>query len=307
MTARHDLDRMLDAFLTDGPTELPDPSFDTVRDRMETTRQRVVIGPWRLPDMNKLVPIGLGAAAVAVALGVGARLLGPAPAGPGSLPSAQPTVTPVPSVVTPSPTASDASPAAAGTLPLGSHQLWTNGTPISVTIAGPGWYGDEGQGFIEKGENGADGPAGAGIIVFPDGDGWYVPGDPCKWTTTWPNAPSTTVDGLVAALASQASRNPSAPSDITLDGHAGKSITLHVPDHAAFGSCDAGTFCTLGDPVRSPTDSCFRNAQSPGQIDEMWIVDVDGRPGVVDWAYYAGTPKADVDELRSIVESMTFG
>ena len=82
MTARHDLDRMLDAFLTDGPTELPDPSFDTVRDRTESTRQRVVLGPWRLPDMNKLVPIGLGAAAVAVALVVGARLLGPAPAGP---------------------------------------------------------------------------------------------------------------------------------------------------------------------------------------------------------------------------------
>ena len=61
MTAPHDLDRQLDAFLTDGPTELPDPSFDAVRDRMEATRQRVVIGPWRMPDMNKFVPIGLGA------------------------------------------------------------------------------------------------------------------------------------------------------------------------------------------------------------------------------------------------------
>ena len=56
MTAPHDLDRQLDAFLRDGPTELPDPSFDAVRDRMETTRQRVVIGPWRIPDMNKFVP-----------------------------------------------------------------------------------------------------------------------------------------------------------------------------------------------------------------------------------------------------------
>jgi hypothetical protein len=83
MTARHDLDRMLDAFLMDGPVELPDPSFDTVRDRMETTRQRVVIGPWRVPDMSKLVPIGLGVAALVVAIVVGARLLGPAPAGPG--------------------------------------------------------------------------------------------------------------------------------------------------------------------------------------------------------------------------------
>lgn len=33
MTAPHDLDRQLEAFLTSGPTELPDPSFDAVRDR----------------------------------------------------------------------------------------------------------------------------------------------------------------------------------------------------------------------------------------------------------------------------------
>ena len=45
MTPPHDLDRELTAFLWDGPTELPDPSFDAVRDRMETTRQRVVLGP----------------------------------------------------------------------------------------------------------------------------------------------------------------------------------------------------------------------------------------------------------------------
>ena len=100
MTAPHDLDRQLQAFLTDGPTELPEQSFDAVRDRMETTRQRVFIGPWRFPDMNKLVPIGLGAAALVVALVVGIRLLGPpAPAGPGGAPSASPSPTPSPTPI----------------------------------------------------------------------------------------------------------------------------------------------------------------------------------------------------------------
>ena len=55
MTTQHELDRQLDAFLREGPTELPDPSFDAVRDRIEGTQQRSVIGPWRLPTMNKLV------------------------------------------------------------------------------------------------------------------------------------------------------------------------------------------------------------------------------------------------------------
>ena len=89
MTARDDLDRQLDAYLVDGPTELPEPSFFAVRDRTESTRQRVVIGPWRTPDiMNKLVPLGLGAAAVVVALIIASRLLGfPEAGGVGASPS----------------------------------------------------------------------------------------------------------------------------------------------------------------------------------------------------------------------------
>jgi hypothetical protein len=76
MTAPHDLDRQLQAFLQDGPTELPDPSFDAVRDRTETTRQRVFVAPWRVPDMSKLVPIGLGAVAVIAVLFLGSRFIG---------------------------------------------------------------------------------------------------------------------------------------------------------------------------------------------------------------------------------------
>ena len=109
MTAPHDLDRQLAAFLSDGPTELPDPSFDAVRDRMETTRQRVVLGPWRVPDMSKFFPYVIGTAAVVVAVVFGIQILRPAePSGPAALPSVQPSATPSP---TPS-TAPSASPAA---------------------------------------------------------------------------------------------------------------------------------------------------------------------------------------------------
>ena len=76
MTEHHDLDRQLNAFLLDGPTSLPDSSFDAVRDRTEQTRQRVVLGPWRVPTLNKLVPIGLGAAALVAVLFLGSRFIG---------------------------------------------------------------------------------------------------------------------------------------------------------------------------------------------------------------------------------------
>jgi hypothetical protein len=108
MTARDDLDRQLNDFLRDGPTELPYQSFDAVRDLTEQTGQRVVIGPWRLPETNKIVTIGVGAAAVVVALIVGAQLFGSPSGGLGDAPSqtsgpsvVEPTATPEPS---PSPT-----------------------------------------------------------------------------------------------------------------------------------------------------------------------------------------------------------
>lgn len=133
----------------------------------------------------------------------------------------------------------------------------------------------------------------------------YVYGDPCQWSTTKPETPSTTVDEVVAALTAQASRDASAPVDITVDGYAGKSITLHVPDNAVFGECDQGTFASWaggGDPLESGPS---RYHQGPGQIDEVWILDVDGELIVIDAMYGDETPAEDVAELHAILESMT--
>jgi hypothetical protein len=92
MTAHNDLDRQLNDFLREGPEELPYQSFDAVRDLTEQTRQRVVIGPWRLSEMNKFVTIGLGAAAVVILVVVGAQLFGAPSGGVGSgiSPTAEP-------------------------------------------------------------------------------------------------------------------------------------------------------------------------------------------------------------------------
>ena len=77
MTASRDPDRMIHAFLREDAGQLDDQVYDAVRAEIEQKRQRVVIGPWRVPDMNKLVPIGLGAAAVIAVLVLGCQFLGP--------------------------------------------------------------------------------------------------------------------------------------------------------------------------------------------------------------------------------------
>ncbi len=97
MNAQRDPDRLINAFLMEGQTELADQVYDAVRATIEDTHQRAVIGPWRTPNMNKLVPIGLGVAAVVAILVVGTQLLGaPAPGGVGGAPSAEPAATPSP-------------------------------------------------------------------------------------------------------------------------------------------------------------------------------------------------------------------
>jgi hypothetical protein len=96
MNTQRDPDSLINAFLMEGQTELADPVYDAVRASIERKRQRAVIGPWRMPDMNKLVPFGLGAAAVVAVLVIGSQLLGPAaPGGAGGAPSAKPAATPV--------------------------------------------------------------------------------------------------------------------------------------------------------------------------------------------------------------------
>jgi hypothetical protein len=100
MNAPRDPDRLIHDFLMEGATELADPVYDVMRASIEQRPQRVVIGPWRMPDMNKLVPFGLGAAALVAVLAIGSQLLGPAaPSGVGGAPSAAPTATPSPSPI----------------------------------------------------------------------------------------------------------------------------------------------------------------------------------------------------------------
>jgi hypothetical protein len=309
MTASRDPDRLIHAFLREGEDELQDQVYDAVRAEIEQKRQRAFIGPWRIPEMNRIVSIGLGAAAVVLALFVGAQLLGPPSGGFGgdaeATPSPEPTATLTP-VATPSGTPE-------GLLPEGPHVL-TDGDPLDglptlrlmVTIPGPDWHGAPGEGILVKDDNAAA-PDGAGMIVF-FGD-LYVYGDPCDWAETRPETPATTVDELVAALTAQASRDATEPVDVTVDGYAGKSITLHVPDTwptgaEAFADCDRGTFGSWGMEGSDPAP--FRYHQDPGQIDTLYIVDVDGTLAVIDTAYYGGTPQSVIDELEAIVESASF-
>jgi hypothetical protein len=284
--------------MDEGVTQLPDRVLDAVLDQLPATPQRrVTWWPARRPQtMNTMLKFGLAAVVVAVAALIGINYLGSSNVGGPGIDSSTPTEAATPTLE-PTPL-----PLPEGNLSAGetfSLSLPQYPVDITVTIPAAGWDGDVGAGILTK--EGADPPGGAGIITFVD-SGYFVYGDPCQWSTTRPDAPATTVDELVAALSAQASRDASAPVDITLDGYAGKAITLHVPHDVDFADCDESRFASWGVPGEDPA----RWHQGPGQIDNVWILDVDGNLVVIDWAHYPETTQDVVDEVTAIVESATF-
>ena len=304
-----DVTRAIRSWLNEDRHEDVSRIAGAVLDHVETTRQRRATW-WpagKAQTMNKFVALAAGAAAVVVAVVIGIQLLGPpAPGGVGGGPSAEPSPAAVPSL-----SAAEPSPSIEADLDEGPF-LYSDEQGMTLTIPAPGWSRGA-EKFLVKNAN-EQPPDGAYVIgPWTGEEASHIPGDPCQWLSTMPDTPATTVDEIVAALASQASRDASEPVDITVDGHAGKSITLHVPDDIAyangeFTNCDqeqGGTraFCTFG----SATDCHMWNAQGPGAIDELWILDVDGRILIMDGAYYAQTPAEHVDELQAILGSMSFG
>jgi hypothetical protein len=305
-TSDRDVSRAIRSWLHEDWHEDASRIAGAVLDQVEATPERRAGWPaWRTPTMNRIVTLGLGAAAVVVAVFVGAQLLGTPSGGFGSQPTPSPTPT-----ATPEPAATpEPSPSVAAGLPEGPHLLWdqTDDGPVAVTvtIAAPDWDGDPGGGILEWKEGGAGPADSAGMITF-EGREYYVYGDPCDWSSTIPDTPATTVDELVGALANQASREASAPEDITVDGYAGKKIVLHMADDVDFDACDEGFFALFGQSTGTSPHELSRYSQGPGQIEEVWAVDVDGLIVVMDGVYYADTPQNAVDELRAILASATF-
>jgi hypothetical protein len=106
-TSDRDVNRAIRSWLHEDRHEDATRIAGAVLDQLDTTAQRRATW-WpvrRTPIMNRIVTIGLGAAAVVVALFIGAQLFGSPSGGVGSgaTPTAEPTATPEPS---PSPPAS---------------------------------------------------------------------------------------------------------------------------------------------------------------------------------------------------------
>jgi hypothetical protein len=295
MTTPRDPDRLIHAFLAEGPDRLPDRTYDTLRGDLDRTRQRVVIGPWREAHMNTFAKLAIGLAAVMVVAIVALNL--PAGSGPGGAASPSPTVTPSPTGdATPSPSPT---PAAIGSFPpvgplaAGTYEATSDFdlVPFSFTVP-DGW---QSRGWFLTNASASDGRFPVHVHFVPVTD---LYADPCLGTLVSPTV-GPSVEDLAAAVAVQAGAEDVTTADVTVDGRPAKFVQYTIP---ADYSCVVDKFL-----IWSDGESGDLYEEPPfGETVRMWILDVDGKRFVITAVHHSTTTEADQSEVQGVVDSVTF-
>jgi hypothetical protein len=279
MTSERDIERVLDHWFTERPTQVADRVLDEVADRIARQPQQPAWrGSRRDSHVNTYLKPLVAVAAVLVIAVIGWNLL---PVGSTRIGGPQATESqPSTSSPAPSPTPSPTSRPARMDVP-GEAMSWTATLPAGWTGAG-GWALTNSQGF--------DGPTGIAVAVT---GAVNVPSDPCDGVGKVSDA--TSPADVVAALQARDDLVVSNAIDTTLDGYSGTRVDVQAP--ADLSACNGQVFIFAepdGRGVYGGPSSHFR----------IWIVDVDGRPIAFWITNYPGTPADDMAEAQQIVDSI---
>lgn len=194
-----------------------------------------------------------------------------------------------------------------GPLGGGRYLLAVNGSvgDIGVFATVPdGWLGGRWNVHKARGEDLL-----VGISVW-EVDQVY--GHPCDWTGTLFD-PGPTVDDLATALSGIPLRAATQPVDAALSGFAGKGLEWSVPEDIDFADCDAAS---ADDPYDAyPAGQTYLMSWStptggdnfehgPGQLDELWILNVDGTRIVIDVWHTPLASAEDINQLEEVIRSL---
>jgi hypothetical protein len=131
---------------------------------------------------------------------------------------------------------------------------------------------------------------------------WNVVGvyaNGCHWLGPMIH-PGSTVDELAAVLAARPLRNATSPVAVSLGGYNGQYLEWSVPVDIRFSDCEAGMFKSWTDVEGD------RYQQGPGQVDRLWILDVQGHRLLIDATYMPGATEQDRATLAKVVDSIAF-
>ncbi|MEK6719735.1 MAG: hypothetical protein AABZ33_03575 [Chloroflexota bacterium] len=307
MNHRSDIDRVMQVWMADGPTAIPDRVVDVIAARIGVQRQRRA---WPFPRRTIMTRFKLAAGlAAAIVVAVVAWQLLPGMGGVGGQPTPIPSPTAIPTS-TPAATGPVALPN--GILSAGSYRVQPVSDPatLSVTMDVPaGWVGYPANVALAS-----PGSSNEGIVIgFLKADGLFS--DPCQWDMDGTGAYDQpgdveigpTVDDLVAALQANSSYTSSTPSSVTFGEFQGSELELQLPGDDVLSTCDREPG---GEPkglfyVFSGKEAGWY-AQGPDNRFRLTIVDVDGTRLIVMINYFEASPQADLEAARAIVESFEF-
>ena len=111
----------------------------------------------------------------------------------------------------------------------------------------------------------------------------------------------STVSDLAAAFGRQRMTRTTEASHVTIGGHDGLYVELHVPDDIDFADCGLEDY-----HVWDSAPGGGRHMQEPGQVDRLWILDVEGEVVVLQATAVPDVSDADRDRLTQMVESAAF-
>jgi len=197
----------------------------------------------------------------------------------------------------------------AGTYAFAFPQLDAPGKPFpKALITVPDGWSING-GFALAGHRGS--PAQLGLTIWDVVD---VYANGCHWAGPMIH-PGATADELAAVLAARPLRNATAPVAVSLGGYQGKYLQWSVPSDIrfdaashSFSDCDIATEngVTAGYFKSCTDDTCDRFQQGPGQVDRLWILDIDGHRLLIDANYMPAATEQDRTELAEVVSSIVF-
>lgn len=131
---------------------------------------------------------------------------------------------------------------------------------------------------------------------------WTVSGadrDACRGGSHDSYDPGPSVEDLADALAAQTSTRSTSPEPVSLAGYHGLYVELRSPPDLR--KCDPEPGLWTSGPTGG------RGIYGDGQVDLVWILDLDGQRIVVNASYSPGSTASDIDKLSSMVESLRFG
>jgi hypothetical protein len=258
-------------------TKQAEPDVDAWRDQERRQRRK---------SRNRK----LGALAVAAAIGIVAVVvvIRAADVGTGTQPGGQPTdTTELPTEQTP--------PLPSGSVEPGRYvfRSYDPGLDAShrITIDVPeGYMGVDGLAALKSGFS----QTGVATMAIS-----HVYADACQWEgTQLDRSEISSADDLAVALASQQGLRISTPTDVTIGGFAGTYMERKVPARTVISDCDGAQFRVYLVP------GWGSRYLVPGQLQQLWILDVDGVPLVIDASIQTGTSAQVRAEVVQMVESV---